>query len=165
VGISSVTLPVSIVNGGTGAITKAAAQTALGLGQDPIVSSNSGLTQVITNVEVQVGTVDVQIPALGTYLISGWITVDCDGVSFANRVITLRIRNVTQNVNLVTKTYHTQTLVTQDLPSADYYIQVSDATAAANDHIQLRWGCDTINSAGTYQIIAAELIATPLRKS
>lgn len=165
VGVSSIVLPVAIADGGTGAITKAAAQTALGLGQDPIVSSNSGLTQIITNAEVQVGTVDVTIPALGRYLIAGWITVDCDGASFANRVITFRIRNTTQNVNLATKTYHTQTLVTQDLPSADYYIQVSDATAAAADHIQLRWGCDTINSAGTYQIIAAELIATPLRKS
>jgi hypothetical protein len=164
IGVSGVSLPLGIAQGGTSAITKAAAQTALGLGQDPVVSTNTGLTQIITNSQAQVGTVDVSIPAAGTWFLHGWITVDCNGVSFADRIVTLEIRDVTTVATIATKTYNTQTLVTTDLPSADYYIQVSYAAPGAV-HIQMRWGCNTVNSAGTYQITAAELSAIPLRKS
>lgn len=159
-------LPLTIPNGGTGAITKAAAQTALGLGQNAVTSNGAGLTQAITNGQVQIGAIDVQIPALGLWQLQGWVSIDWSGVTFvASRTLTFKIRNVTQAVDLATKTVHTQILTTQNLPTSDYYLQVADSSAAVNDHIQLLVGCDTVNSAGTWQVIAANLEAVPLRKS
>lgn len=159
-------LPITIPNGGTGAITKAAAQTALGLGQDAVTSNNSGLTQVITNGQVQIGTVGVTIPALGTWHLAAWVSIDQIGATFvANRTVTFKIRNVTQAVDLFTKTIHTQIAAALDRPTIDYYAQAQDASPAVNDIIQLLIGMDVVNSAGTYQVIAANLMATPLRKS
>lgn len=159
-------LPLTIANGGTGATTKAAAQAALGLGQNAVTSNGAGLTQAITNGQVQIGAIDVQIPALGLWQLQGWVSIDQIGVTFvANRTVTFKIRNVTQAVDLATKTIHTQIAATLDAPTRDYYLQVADATAAANDHIQLLIGMDVVNSAGTFQVIAANLEAVPLRKS
>lgn len=158
--------PITIPNGGSGANTKAGAQTAFGLGQNAVTSNNAGLTQAITAVQAQIGTIDVQIPALGLWQLQGWFSVDWAGVTFAaSRTLTFKVRNVTQATDLATKVIHTQILTTQNLPTSDYYLQIADASAAANDHIQLLAGCDVINSAGTWQIIAANLEAVPLRKS
>ena len=159
-------LPLAIGSGGTGSTTKAAAQTALGLGQDPITSNVSGLTQAITNAQAQIAGSDVTIPALGTYMVQAVVSIDQIGATFAaNRTVTFKVRNVTQAVDVVSKVIKTETATTLDQPTHDYYLQASYAGGAVNDHLQCFIGMDVVNSAGTYQVIQANLIAIPLRKS
>lgn len=159
--------PVSIAQGGTGAATKAAAQTALGLGQDPVNSTSTGLAQAITAANVQAGAVDVTVPAAGTYLIEAGITVEYTGTTFvASRSITFKVRNITQGVDIVSHTIKTGVQGGATFPDADYQIPpVSYAGAVANDHLQIFVLIDVINSAGTLALLNAFLTITPLRKS
>lgn len=164
---ATIAVPLPIASGGTNAITKAAAQTSLGLGQDAIVSSGNGLTQDITASLVQVGAIDLTIPALGTYFLRGNVSVELQGATFASsRAVTVEIRNVTQNVTLATMTRNTGLQTTVVLPSIDWELPfVNDATAAANDHIQMRIMVAVIPSAGAFKVIGGSLAAIPLRKT
>lgn len=160
-------VPLTIALGGTGAATKAAAQTALGLGQDPVTSSSTGLAQAITAANLQAGTVDVTIPAAGEWLIEGGITVEYTGVTFAaSRSITFKVRNITQGVDIVSKTVKTGAQTTLTFPDADYVVVPTGyAGGIAADHLQLFCLIDVINSAGTLSLLNAWLTITPLRKS
>jgi hypothetical protein len=157
--------PVTIAQGGTNAITKAAAQTSLGLGQNSIVSSGAALAQAITAANVQVGAVDVQIPALGSYELRAQVGIDFNGVTFAaSRTITVKIRNITQAVDIVSGVLHTQTVTTLSFPT--HFLQLPPIrydTAAVNDHLQLLVMIDVINSAGTLSVDSGSLEAVPLR--
>jgi hypothetical protein len=161
-------VPLTIAQGGTNAITKAAAQTSLGLGQNSIVSSGAGLAQVITAGNLQVGAIDVTIPALGSYQLRGHIGIDMAGVTFAaSRTITLKIRNITQAVDVGNvAVLHTQTPTTTGYPT--HFLVLPPflyAGAAANDHLQLFVVIDVVNSAGTLTVDSGSLEAIPLRQT
>jgi hypothetical protein len=161
-------VPITIAQGGTNSTTKAAAQTALGLGQTSLVSSAAtGTAQVITGAFVQVGAIDIQITAAGLWELRGHIMVDFNGVTFAaSRVISAKIRNVTQGVDLATGVINTQAVTTTSFPSHALIIPpVSYAGVVANDHIQILVMINTINSAGTLSVDAGNLEAIPLRLS
>lgn len=173
---ASVAFPITLAQGGTNAtggtaaLIKASAQSNLGLGQDAIISSNSGLTQAITTTVTQVGTIDITIPALGSYLYFAHVSVDWNGVTFGvTQVLTVTIKNVTNPSVLATAVRNTQALTTLKLPSSDYHIPfILDATAAIGDHIQIQIVSSPTNppnSAGTFTVIAGSLVAVPLRKS
>jgi hypothetical protein len=161
-------VPISIAQGGTNAITKAAAQTSLGVGQNSIISSAAtGTAQVITNGFVQVAAIDVQLTATGSYELRGHIVVDFNAVTFAaSRVISAKIRNITQGVDLATGVINTQIVTTTSFPSHHLIIPpVLYAGAVANDHLQILVQISVINSAGTLSVDSGSLEAIPLRLS
>lgn len=166
-GLQGPTLANTFANGLTTGTTKATAQTNLGLGQNAQISNGSGLTQAITATAVQVGAIAVTIPALGTWLYSAFVDVDMLGVTFsANRTITCKIRNVTQNSDLVSVVLHTQQQTTQNIPTSSVQIPfLLDTTANIGDVLQVWINIDVINSAGTLSAIAGSLSAIPLRLS
>jgi hypothetical protein len=157
----------TFANGLTTGTTKATAQTNLGLGQDALISTGSGLTQAITATSVQVGAISITIPALGSWLYSAYVDVDFLGVTFsANRTITAKIRNITQNTDLASVVLHTQAQTTQNMQTTPLHIPfLLDTTAAIGDVLQLWIVIDVINSAGTLSVIGGSLCAIPLRKS
>ena len=159
--------PITIGQGGTGATTKATAQTALGLGQDSLVSSAAtGLAQTILAAGfAQVGAIDIQLPALGVWEIRGFIAIDMSGVTFAsNRTISCRVQNITQATTVATGVLHTQTPTTTSYPTHFLHVPIVKYTAgAANDHLQLQVRIDFVNSAGTLTVDAGTLEAVPLR--
>lgn len=159
--------PLPIANGGTAGATKAAGQTALGLGQNALVSTSSGLSQVITNSYAQVGTVSVTIGSTGIYLLMGRVSIDMVGVTFAaSRVISFKIRNVTQGTDLVTANRDTQILTTINYPTLDWALPfLLDTTPVAGDILQLMITINTVNSAGTLSVVAGSMVAVPLRYS
>ena len=161
------TLANTFANGLTTGTTKATAQTNLGLGQDSVISTNSGLTQAITASSTQVGAIAVTIPALGSWLYIATVAVDFLGVTFSsNRTITAKIRNTTTNTDLASVVLHTQVQTTQNMQTTTMHIPfLLDTTAAVSDVLQLWIGIDVINSAGTLSVIEGSLCAIPLRKS
>jgi hypothetical protein len=164
---SVIATPMAIADGGTSATTKAGAQTALGLGQDMVNSTSTGLAQAITAANVQAGAVDVTIPAAGSYAIEAGLTVEFTGVTFAaSRSITFKVRNITQGVDIVSHTVKTGIQAAVTFPDADYQIPpVEYSGGIANDHLQIFVLIDVINSAGTLALLNAFLTITPLRKS
>jgi hypothetical protein len=164
---SVIATPMTIADGGTSATTKAGAQTALGLGQDMVNSTSTGLAQAITAANVQAGAVDVTIPAAGSYAIEAGLTVEFTGVTFAaSRSITFKVRNITQGVDIVSHTVKTGIQAAVTFPDADYQIPpVEYSGGIANDHLQIFVLIDVINSAGTLALLNAFLTITPLRKS
>jgi hypothetical protein len=160
-------VPVLISQGGTSSTTKAAAQTALGLGQNSIISSGAALAQAITAASLQVGAIDVTLPALGSYELRGQVGIDFNGVTFAaSRTITVKIRNITQASDLVSGVLHTQAVTTLSFPT--HFLQLPPLrydTAGVNDHLQLFCTIDVINSAGTLSLDSGSLEAIPLRQS
>lgn len=161
------TLANTFANGLTTGTTKATAQTNLGLGQDALVSTGSGLTQAITASSTQVGAIAVTIPALGSWLYSAFVQVDFAGVTFSsNRTITAKIRNTTTNTDLASAIMHTQVQTTQAIQTTTIQVPfLLDTSAAVSDVLELWIGIDVINSAGTLSVIGGSLVAIPLRKS
>ena len=157
----------TFANGLTTGTTKGTAQSGLGLGQDAVISTGSGLTQAITASATQVGAIAVTIPALGSWLYIATVAVDFLGVTFsANRTITANIRNVTQNTDLASVVLHTQAQTTQNMQTTPMHIPfLLDTTAAVSDVLQIWIVIDVINSAGTLSVIEGSLCAIPLRKS
>lgn len=166
-GLEGPALANTFANGLTTGTTKATAQTNLGLGQDAVISTGSGLTQAITASSVQVGAIAITIPALGSWLYSAFVEVDMAGTTFSSsRTITAKIRNITQNTDLASVVMHTQVQTTTSFPTNIMHIPfLLDTTAAVSDVLQLWIVIDVINSAGTLSVIGGSLCATPLRKS
>lgn len=164
---TSPSTPISIADGGTNAATKANAQTNLGLGQDALIASSFSLAQVITNSFVEVGTCDITVTDVGQYLLMANVVVSMSGVTFASsRNITIKIRNITQGVDICSQVFPTQILTTTSIPSFSMVVPLKlDATAVANDHYQLLISIDTVNSAGTLAVQAGSICAIPLRLS
>lgn len=158
-------VPITIAQGGTNSTTKAGAQTALGLGQDSVVSSGAALAQAITAANVQVGAIDVQLTAAGIWELRGFVMIDFNGTTFAaNRTITCKIRNITQGVDICSGVMHTQTITTLSFPSQALPLPPFRYTGAvANDHLQMLILIDVINSAGTLTVDAGSLEAIPIR--
>jgi hypothetical protein len=161
-------VPVSIAQGGTASTTKAGAQTALGLGQDSLVSSAAtGTAQVILGAgPVQVAAIDVQLPATGTYELRGHVTVDFAGTTFAaaTRHISAKIRNITQGTTLSTGVINCPVQGPLSFPTHHLVIPpVKYSAGNANDHIQVSIEIDTVNTAGTLSVDAGSLEAIPLR--
>jgi hypothetical protein len=159
------TTPLTIAQGGTSSTTKAAAQTALGLGQDSVISSGAALAQAITAVNAQVGAIDVQLSAAGVWELRGHVMIDMLGVTFAaNRTITCKIRNITQGTDLGSGVLHTQSPTTTGYPSHALIIPpIKYTLGVANDHLQLFIIIDVINGAGTLTVDAGSLEAIPIR--
>lgn len=166
-GLQGPTLANTFANGLTTGTTKATAQTNLGLGQDALVSTGTGLTQAITATSGQVGAIAVTIPALGSWLYMAFVQVNFAGVTFSTgRFITAKIRNTTSNTDLASAVMATQVQATQNLQTTTIVVPfLLDTSAAVSDVLQLWIGIDTINSAGTLSVIGGSLVAIPLRKS
>lgn len=164
-GFQSLPSPLAIANGGTGGTTKAAAQTALGLGQNPQISTVSGLTQAITGSLTQISGCAITIPAAGSWLYSAFAVVDWSGVTFASsRVVTLKVINTTQSTTVATGVWNTQVTSTNSYPSSDLHIPfVLYTAAAASDVLQLQIMVAVAPTAGTFQAISASLCAIPVR--
>lgn len=160
-------VPITIAQGGTNAITKAAAQVSLGLGQDSVISSGAALAQVITNGFVQVGAISAAIPAAGSYEVRGQVSIEMLGVTFAaSRTITARIRNTVQGVDVATGILTTQIQATTSFPTHQLQLPpVLYAGGVAADTLQLQIMIDTVNSAGTLSVSAGSVELIPLRKS
>jgi hypothetical protein len=160
--------PLSIANGGTGGTSKTTAQTALGLGQDAIVSAGDALAQDFTNAFVQVGAVGVAIPAAGEYLVGGSVSIEAAGLTFAaNQTLLVRIRDVTNGATVAQITRHTDTPTTIHIPSFDWYLPDSllAAVGALNLQLQVQNLTGAAPGAGTLRAVGGSLSATPLRKS
>lgn len=157
----------TFANGLTTGTTKVSAQTNLGLGQDALISTGSGLTQAITATSAQVGAIAVTIPALGSWLYLAFAEVNFNGTTFStSRIITAKVRNTTTNTDLVSVILNTQVQATTSLQTTPMVIPfLLDTSAAIGDVLQLWIGIDTINSAGTLSVIGGSLCAIPLRKS
>ena len=161
-------VPITIAQGGTNAITKAAAQTSLGLGQDSLVSSGAALAQGITAVNVQVGAIDIQLTAAGVWEVRGFVSVDMAAVTFAAapRTITCKIRNITQGVDLASGVMHTQNTAASSFPTHFLIIPpVKYTTGVANDHLQMFILVDVAATGGTLTVDAGSLEGIPLRFS
>ena len=158
--------PITIAQGGTGAATKAAAQTALGLGQDSLISSGAGLAQAITAANVQVGAIDVQLSAAGVWEVQGFVSIDMAAVTFAAapRTITAKVRNITQGTDLASGVLHTQNTAAGSFPTHFLIIPPVKYTAGvANDHLQIFILVDVLNTGGTLTVDAGSLELIPLR--
>ncbi len=165
-------VPISIAQGGTNATTKAAAQVSLGLGQDSIISSGAALAQGITAANVQVGAIDVQLPATlaatGALAVHGFVSIDIVAVTFAGapRTITAKIRNITQGVDLVSGILHTQHTAAASFPTHFLIIPPIKYTAGvAGDHLQMFILVDVAITGGTLTVDAGSLEVVPLRLS
>lgn len=166
-GLQGATPANTFANGNTTGTTKATAQTNLGLGQDALVSAGAALAQAITASVVQVGSVAVTIPALGSYLLMANVGIDMNGCTFgSSRTITAKIRNVTQGVDIASAVMHTEVTSTLGYPTIALEIPFAlYASAAVSDILQLMITIDVINSAGTLSVTSGNLVAIPLRKS
>lgn len=159
--------PWSVSYGGTGASTKSTAQLALGLGQDSTISTVTALAQAITASATQIAGSDLVIPAAGTYLVTGSVSIDYAGATFAaSRVITITVRNTTQSVDIITVTRNTGILSAATFPTQDIkFPETVYSGGAVNDHIQVRISVAVINSAGSFTVLASTCCITPLRRS
>src|SRR5258705_5156704 len=163
-------VPITIAQGGTNAITKAAAQTSLGLGQDSLISSAAtGTAQtILAGGPAQIGAIDIQILTVGTYELRGQVTVDFAAVTFtvATRHISAKIRNITQGTLLSTGVINCPVQGPLSFPTHQISVPpVKYAAANLNDHLQLAIEIDVVNTAGTLSVDAASLEAIPLRQS
>jgi hypothetical protein len=165
-------VPLTIAQGGTNAITKAAAQISLALGQDSVVSSGAALAQAITAASLQVGAIDVQLPAgllgTGALQLRGFVSIDMAAVTFAAapRTITVTIRNITQALNIVSGVLHTQNTAAGSFPTHFLVIPPFKYTAGvAGDHLQLFILVDVAITGGALTVDAGSLEAVPLRLS
>jgi len=165
-------VPITIAQGGTGSTTKATAQAALGLGQDSIISSGAALAQGITAANVQVGVIDVQLPATlaatGALELRGFVSIDMAAVTFAAapRTITCKIRNITQGVDIVSGVLHTQNTAAGSFPTHFLIIPPFKYTAGvANDHLQMFILVDVAITGGALTVDAGSLEVVPLRLS
>jgi hypothetical protein len=165
-------VPITIAQGGTNAITKSAAQTSLALGQDSVISSGAALAQNITAANVQVGAIDVQLPATlaatGALQLRGFVSIDMAAVTFAAapRTITLKIRNITQAVDIVSGVLHTQNTAAGSFPTHFLILPPFKYTAGvAGDHLQLFILVDVAITGGALTVDAGSLEVVPLRLS
>jgi hypothetical protein len=165
-------VPLTIAAGGTNATTKAAAQISLALGQDSLVSSGAALAQAITAASLQVGAIDVQLPAAlagtGALQLRGFVSIDMAAVTFAAapRTITLTIRNITQALNIVSGVFHTQNTAAGSFPTHFLIVPPFKYTAGiAGDHLQMFILVDAAATGGTLTVDAGSLEAIPLRLS
>lgn len=160
--------PITVGQGGSGATTKAGAQTAFGLGQDSVVSSGAALAQGITAVNAQVGAIDVQLSAAGVWEMRGFVSIDMAAVTFAAapRTITAKIRNITQGTDLASGVLHTQNTAAGSFPTHFLIIPpVKYTTGVAADHLQMFILVDVAITGGTLTVDAGSLEAIPLRLS
>lgn len=159
---TSVTNPLPVANGGTGSATKAAAISALGVGQNATVANPTGLTQDITNSQTLIAGATVTAPAAGLYLVLAYATVAFDGVTFADRLITLRVRNTTSATTVAQAIKKTQSPTTAELPSYDFLVPFKTVSLAASDVLELQIGIDTVESAGDCEISEASIAIIPI---
>lgn len=162
----ALTIPLAIANGGTNAITKAAAQVSLGVGQDATQVQVNGLTQTITNAATLVAGATITVAATGLYLIYARLTVNLAGVTFSSgRNLTVRVQNTTDTATVSTLTSATQIQTTANFPALDYFVPLKTSALTAGKVLQLQVSLDTVNSAGTAQVSDAELLIIPLALS
>jgi hypothetical protein len=151
--------------GWTSSTSKSVAQGDLGLGQGALIWNSTGLTQVITDAPVAIGSCIVSVVNPGNYLLFGKATVSMDAVTFlSSRTITLRIINVQTNTVIASSTYPTLAMATATtIPSFDIMTNlVTDDTAVATQQYRLEISIDTVNDSGTLAVSAGSLCAVPL---
>lgn len=161
----SISTPVAIADGGTGAATKAAAQAALGLGQTIVKQDSDALAYDVTNSYASIG-ISIVATAAGLWLIHARVTVVFTGVTFASsRTISIRVRNTTAGTTLAETTRPTGVHTTATFPAIDYVLDVEAATIALNDTIQIQAQIDTVETAGSTVISSGSLAIVPLALS
>jgi len=163
---ATITDPLAIAHGGTGAATKAAAQAALGLGQNATVATVTGLTQDLTASATLIAGATVTAPAAGKYLVLAVAEIEYVGATFAStEAITLLVANTTQSTTVVTTARKTGVMTTATLPSQDIQVPFTTVTLAANDILQLQISVAVIASAGHAYVVSANLCLVPLALS
>lgn len=162
----AITFPLPIAQGGTAAITKAAAQIALGLGRDQTVQNGSGLAFTIPTTVGTITSMTVTAPATGLYLVLARVTVDYRGVTFgSSQTLTLQVQNTTAGSTVISSTRTTGTPTTQQFVSQDYVLPFITSTLTASQILALQIGISVAASAGTSVVSSASLAIIPLNLS
>lgn len=155
--------PLPIANGGTAGATKAAAISALGVGQVATVFTGAGLAYTLTNTPAQITGVTVTVPSTGSYLVLAMVTVLYTGTTFvASRTLTLTVRNTTDSANVLSCARDTNIFTTTSQPSLDYVLPFTVQALTSTKVLQLWASLDTVASAGTSVITAASLCILPI---
>lgn len=155
--------PWSIANGGTGATTKTDARSELGIGQDITQKFVDNLAYDVTNAYATITSMSMGLSVSGLYLFQGAITIAFTGVTFAaSRDISMRIRDVTNNVTLTDKTIQTGIQTTTTFPAIDYILPVKTGTVVAPITVELQIFMSVVESAGSTVVTDAYFSATPL---
>lgn len=151
-----------VANGGTSGTSKATAIAALGVGQNATADNNTGLAYDITNAAAQITGVSASTPSTGLYRVETSISVDYTGTTFAsNRILTITLRNSTAATNILSVTRNTGIQTTATQPTVDYYIFTTSSLTAA-DAIQVFISLDTVESAGSSVVSSCNLLLTPI---
>jgi hypothetical protein len=162
----SITSPLPIASGGTNAITKAAAQLSLGLGQNATFANVSGLAQALSNSATLIAGATVTVPATGLYLILGSATVEYVGATFAaSQTITLTAVDTTSAATLATRVATTTIITTTSYPTFEYDTPFVTATLTTADVLQLKISVSVAPSAGAVNAVSASLMIVPLALS
>jgi len=155
--------PLAIAEGGTAGASKAAALTALGIGQSPTVDNKTGIAYDITAAAAQITGVSAAVPTTGVYLILAHVTVLYTGVTFAaSRTLTIKVRNITSAADLVTTTRATNAPTTTGYISIDYVLPFYTGTLTAAHNIQLYIDLSVVESAGSSVVTDASIVLVPL---
>lgn len=159
----AIDIPLAIEDGGTGGTSKATAISALGVGQAATVFTGAGLAYDITNTPAQITGVTVTTTATGLYLVIAQVTVLYTGTTFASsRVLTITVRDTTSGTNIVTCARDTGIFTTTNQPSVDYIVPITTQSLTTAHNIQIYISLDTVESAGSSVVTAANLCLLPI---
>lgn len=171
---SSIPVPVSIANGGTGAASASAAFTALGgLTANQLSVYASGTPYALTNAAALLtfGTTSpsLTISAAGTYLIIARSKLDYSLATFAAvRTTTIKLRRTNNTAaDLTNGSVMASTLLSVSALTNTFVDQCWQAiytTTNANDIIQLFGSIDTAPGAGALNASEASIIAIRLQQ-
>lgn len=168
---TSLALPISIANGGTGQATKAAAQVAFGLGQNATFINVNGLTQTVTSTSVIIAGATVTVPAAGLYKVEAWADVSFAGVTIGTsaETITLTVNDTTASTVIATGVESVPILTTTTYPTLHWITPPLTATLPLNEVLQVQIVISQNHAgnptAGTIKVTNAGLIITPLALS
>lgn len=171
VGQSTLSLPLAVANGGTGATTVSGALADLGLGSTPLTVYASGTKYTFTNSTqlLTFGTTSpsLTISAVGTYLLLARVRVDYTAATFAaTQTVQLKLRrtnNVAADINNSVSSFQTDTPTTKTYTAQIVNLQqVVYVTSNNNDVIEI-WGfVGATPGAGTLDAIEASIVAVKL---
>ncbi len=157
--------PISIANGGTGSTTKAAAQTALGLGQSALTSFANNLAQAVSfsGAFAQAGSIGFAITTPGVYLVFGFIRFSYAGVT-VNSTLNFRIFDTTASAATATDKAATENVTTLTTPDVEYTIPMAVYTVTSTAALQLQANITAASlGAGALNIQSGGIVAIPLR--
>ena len=166
----TITYPIGISQGGTGAATKADAVSALGLGQTGTAVNLEaiGLALADTGAYISVATtitgMSLTAPADGLYLVLARCSLDFTGVTYgASKVITVQVKRTNNTVGTLVVTYRASgILTTATVPSVDIVLPFFVSNLALNDILALQILTTAVTAAGSITVNSASLAIIPL---